>query len=91
MSDLKKYVARRKKQDAEFASGYDSGYEAFKFGAILKELRLEKGMTQNELAQKMHTRKTIISRMETHPADIRLSTLAKAVDVFGKKMSIGIV
>jgi ribosome-binding protein aMBF1 (putative translation factor) len=91
MSDLEKYVTRRKKQDTEFASGYESGYEAFKFGVILKKLRLERGMTQEELAQKMHTRKTVVSRMETHPADIRLSTLVKAADVFGKKMRIGII
>ena len=91
MSDLKKYVIKRKERDTEFADGYDVGYEAFKFGAIIKELRLKKGMTQEELAKKLHTRKTVVSRMENYTADIRLSTLAKAADIFGKKMKIGIV
>jgi len=49
MSDLEKYVTNRKKRDTEFADGYDVGYEAFKFGAIIKELRLENGMTQEDL------------------------------------------
>jgi len=50
MSDLQKYVDNRKKQDVEFADGYDVGYEAFKFGALIKELRLKNGMTQEDLA-----------------------------------------
>jgi ribosome-binding protein aMBF1 (putative translation factor) len=48
-------------------------------------------MTQEDLAEKMHTRKTIVSRMENHPAEIRISTLAKAADIFGKKVKIGIM
>ena len=91
MSDLRSYVAKRKERDTEFADGYDVGYEAFKFGAIIKELRLENGMTQEDLARKLHTRKAIVSRMENYPADTRLSVLAKAADVFGKKVKIGIM
>jgi len=33
MSDLSKYVTKRKARDTEFADGYDVGYEAFKFGS----------------------------------------------------------
>jgi len=91
MSDLQKYAANRKKQDAEFADGYDVGYDAFKFGALIKELRLESGMTQEDLAEKLHTRKTVVSQMENYPADISLSVLAKAADVFGKRVKIGII
>ena len=91
MSDLGKYIAKRKEKDAEFADDYDAGYEAFKFGAIIKELRLENGMTQEDLAKKLNIRKTAVSRMENYPADMRLSTLAKAAGVFGKKVKIGIM
>ena len=91
MSDLGKYIAKRKEKDTEFADGYDAGYEAFKFGAIIKELRLENGMTQEDLAKKLNIRKTVVSRMENYPADMRLSTLAKAAGVFGKKVKIGIM
>ena len=91
MSDLQKYIDNRKKQDAEFTDGYDVGYEAFKFGALIKELRLKNGMTQEDLAEKLHTRKTVVSQMENYPADIRLSVLAKAADIFGKRVKIGIM
>ena len=90
MSDLAKYIEKRKKKDPEFASGYESGYEEFKIGLLIKELRLKEGMTQEELAIKMKTKKSVISRMENHSEDIRLSTLGKVAEVFGKKLKIAI-
>jgi hypothetical protein len=30
MSDLKKYIKKRKEQDKDFADGYDEGYVEFK-------------------------------------------------------------
>ena len=48
-------------------------------------------MTQEDLAKKLNTRKTVVSRMENYPADIRLSTLTKAADIFGKRVKIGIM
>ena len=90
MSHLAKYIEKRKKKDPEFASGYESGYEEFKIGLLIKELRLKEGMTQEELAIKMKTKKSVISRMENHSEDIRLSTLGKVAEVFGKKLKIAI-
>ena len=50
MSDLKKYVAKRKNDDADFAENYDLGYQNFKIGVLLKGLRERSGLTQEELA-----------------------------------------
>ena len=47
-------------------------------------------MTQEELATRMKTKKSVISRMENHAEDIRLSTLEKVAEVYGKKVSITI-
>jgi len=55
MSDLQKYIAERKKRDPEFARNYDVGFEAFKLGVMLKQARKEAGLTQEELAIKIHT------------------------------------
>ena len=90
MSDLSKYINKRKASDPEFASGYDSGFEEFKIGLMIKELRLKEGMTQEELARRMNTKKSVISRMENHSEDIRLSTLGKVAEVFGKRLQIAI-
>jgi len=39
MSDLQKYIKKRKSRDPEFARDYDAGYEQFKIGALLKQAR----------------------------------------------------
>jgi HTH-type transcriptional regulator / antitoxin HipB len=90
MSDVKKYIENRKKIDPEFAQNYDEGYKIFKIGALLKEARLEKGLTQEELAKRLSTKKTAISRIENHAEDIKLSTLEKIAFALGKEMVIEI-
>ena len=88
MSDLKKYVKNRKKRDPEFAKDYEAAYDDFKIGVILKAARKEAGLTQEQLAKKLHTKKTAISRIENHGEDIRLSTIEKYAEALGKKLYI---
>ena len=45
MSDLQKYIKKRKKRDPEFVKGFDTGYEQFKIGVLLKQAREEAGLT----------------------------------------------
>lgn len=56
---------------------YEQGFEAFKLGAMLQQLRKELGLTQVQLAEKCGTTKTYISRIENDASDIRLSTLMR--------------
>lgn len=58
---------------------YEEEFEAFKLGVMIQELRKEKGMTQEELAQKCGTTKNYISRIENNASDIRLSTLMRII------------
>jgi len=73
MSDLKKYISDRKKRDKTFAKDYDEGYEQFKVGVLLRQARESAGMTQEELARRLKTKKTAILRIENHAEDIKLS------------------
>ncbi|EMB33333.1 helix-turn-helix domain-containing protein [Treponema denticola] len=91
MSDLEEYIAERKKRDVEFAEDFEIGYERFKIGAIIKEMRLEQGMTQEQLAEKLETKKSVISRMENHAEDVRLSTLEKIANVFGRQLKVSML
>jgi ribosome-binding protein aMBF1 (putative translation factor) len=59
MSDLK-YIAKRKKTDKKFAEGYDEGYEQFKIGVMLRQARETAGLTQEELAKRLHTKIAIV-------------------------------
>ncbi len=90
MSDLKKYIHDRKKRDKGFAEGYDEGYEQFKIGIMLKQARESAGLTQEELAQRVKTKKTAISRIENHAEDIKLSTLEKVAHALGKRLQVKI-
>lgn len=90
MSDLKKYVETRKKRDLRFVKNHDAGYRNFKFGVILRQEREKAGLTQEELARRLHTRKSAISRIENHAEGIRFSTLENFVSVMGRKLVIKI-
>lgn len=47
--DLDDYIFERKEKDSDFAKDFDTGYEDFKIGMMIKEMRLENGMTQKQL------------------------------------------
>lgn len=91
MSDLKKYINKRKNEDKEFSENFNIGYEDFKIGEMLKQARLEAGVTQEDLAIRLHTKKSAISRIENHAQDIKLSTLQKFAEVMGKEIKIQLV
>lgn len=57
----------------------ESGYKTFKIGALIHEARLEKGLTQEELAERVGTSKSYISKIENNIKEVRLSTLNKIV------------
>jgi len=88
MSDVERYIERRKKRSRKFAENFESGYEAFEFSAMLRQAREEAGITQEAIAQKLRTKKSAISRIENHAEDIRLSTLGKYAKALGKKLRV---
>jgi HTH-type transcriptional regulator / antitoxin HipB len=88
MSDLKIYITERKKTDSEFADNFDQGYENFKIGVLLRQARENAGVTQEEVAQKLNTKKSAISRIENHAENIRLSTLRKYATAIGKELHL---
>jgi ribosome-binding protein aMBF1 (putative translation factor) len=57
----------------------EAGYENFKIGALIHDARLEKGLTQEELAEKVGTTKSYISKIENNIKEVRISTLQKIV------------
>ena len=88
MSDLKKYINKRKELDESFSLNFDEGYQAFKIGLMLKEARENAGVTQEELATRLSTKKSAISRIENHAEDVKLSTLEKFASSLGKNLEI---
>ena len=91
MSDLKKYIDKRKKRNPRFAKGFDSGYNEFKIGLMLRTARENAGITQEDIAKKLNTKKSAISRIENHAEDIKLSTLERFASAVGKQLRLQIV
>ena len=91
IDDLDKYISERKKRDKKFAKGFEVGYENFKIGVLLKQAREDAGISQEELAKRLNTHKSAISRIENHSEDIRLSTLNEYLEAVGKKLSLRII
>jgi HTH-type transcriptional regulator/antitoxin HipB len=70
---------------------FEESFEAFKLGVMLQEMRKEKGLTQEQLAEKCGTTKTYISRIENNASDIRLSTLMRIFrEGFGKHLRLSV-
>ncbi|MBU0475843.1 MAG: helix-turn-helix domain-containing protein [Bacteroidetes bacterium] len=90
MDDIEKYIKERKTKDKDFANGFEEGYDNFKIGYLLKQARKEAGFTQEELAVKLKTKKSAISRIERHAEDIRLSTIQNYLGALNKTFSIQI-
>ncbi len=91
MDDLDRSIAEWKARNTESAKSYDEGYENFKIGVLLQLSREQAELTQEEVAQKMGTKKSAISRIENHADNITLSTLRKYAKALGKKVHFEIV
>jgi ribosome-binding protein aMBF1 (putative translation factor) len=59
----------------------EEGYESFKIGFLIQQARHEKGLTQEELADKCGTNKGYISKIENNIKEVRISTLQKIVEL----------
>jgi HTH-type transcriptional regulator/antitoxin HipB len=88
MSDLEQLIAELKAEDPEFAEGYERGYEAFRVGVELQLAREAAGMTQQQVAERMGTKKSAISRLENNAGDVRLSTLQRYAEAVGCRIVI---
>ncbi len=88
MSDIRRYVEKRMRTDAEFAEGFEIGYANFKIGVVLRQARESAGLTQEEVARRLNTTKSAISRIENHADDVRLSTLKRYAEAVGANLQI---
>ena len=84
--------------DAEFGKPgtsereeFDREAEAFCLAQTLREERIRAGLTQEQLAEKIGTKKTYISRLENGKADVQLTTLFRIFEGLGRKVCVTIL
>ena len=68
---------------------FDEKAQYFVISEMLKEARHEAHMTQDELADKVGTKKSYISRLENGKCDIQLSTLYRIFELgLGRRVNL---
>lgn len=63
----------------------------FCLAETLKEERTRAGLTQEQLAERIGTKKTYISRLENGKADVQLGTLFRIFEGLGRRVCLNIL
>ena len=85
-----KRIKLHKNDVSEICSNIDDA-ESLIIAQTLKSERKKAGLTQEELADKIGTKKTYISKLENGRIDIQLSTLFKIFECLGKRVRLTIL
>ena len=75
-------------KDPEFKKAYEALEPEFRLAAALIRLRLSKGLTQEQLAERLHTKQESIARLESGSSLPSLSTMKKAADALDATLEI---
>lgn len=68
---------------------FEEKAQYFVISTLLKEARKEANMTQDELAEKLGTKKSYISRLENGKCDIQISTLYRIFEFgLGRRVNL---
>jgi ribosome-binding protein aMBF1 (putative translation factor) len=57
-------------------------------GEMIRKARENAEVSQEELANRLETKRTAISRIENHAEDIKLSTLFRIAEALGKELKV---
>ncbi|HEY4510045.1 MAG TPA: helix-turn-helix transcriptional regulator [Candidatus Paceibacterota bacterium] len=89
MRSYQQFKARLLK-DKEIRKEYERLGPEFELVRLLIRKRLEKGFTQQELARKIGTKQSAISRLESGTYNPTMSVLRKVAKALGSKLEISI-
>jgi len=82
LTSLDQYVEQQYgKRGTSKRETFENGYENFRIGFMLQQARIEKGLTQEDLAIKVGTSKSYISKIENNVKEVRISTLQKIIEL----------
>lgn len=75
-------------KDATYRKAYDALEEEFALAAAIAEARGRAGLTQEEVAQRMHTTQSNIARLEAGRTTPSTRTLEKFAEAVGARLKI---
>jgi HTH-type transcriptional regulator / antitoxin HipB len=88
MSDVDRLINKRAKRSPGFQAKVEAELVELRIGLVVKELRQKNKLTQEELARRIKTTKSAISRLENSSGGARLETLGKVAQALGKELVI---
>jgi ribosome-binding protein aMBF1 (putative translation factor) len=74
-------------RDPRVRKAYEDGLEDLRIAVRLAELREQRGMTQTELAAKIHTSPAVISRLE-RGHNVELKTLKRVAAALDARLAV---
>jgi DNA-binding XRE family transcriptional regulator len=78
-------------ENPELKKEYDKLETQYLIKKKIISLRLEKGMTQKQLAEKIGTKQAAISRLETDDYNPSIDFLSKVANALGKELEINFI
>ena len=69
---------------------FDAETQEFFIAQTLREERIRAGLTQQQLADLMGTKKAYISRVETGKQNLNLTTLFRLFECLGKRVAVSV-
>ncbi|MGB4965735.1 MAG: helix-turn-helix transcriptional regulator [Microgenomates group bacterium] len=79
---------KEKLKDPEFKHEFDKLQPEFEVVHMMYEARLKKNFTQKQLAEKLNTKKSVISRLEAGNANPTLNFLKRFADALDTTLQI---
>ncbi|HVC76303.1 MAG TPA: helix-turn-helix transcriptional regulator [Candidatus Micrarchaeaceae archaeon] len=81
-------LRRRRLEEPAARVGYQQAQLAYELGRQVRELREANGLSQRELAERMHTTQSVIARLEAGGSKPSLSTLERVAMALGTSVDI---
>ncbi len=70
---------------------FEQKAESYMVAALVKESRIKAHLTQEELAEKLHVKRTYISKIERASGEVRISTLRRIIETgLGGKLHLSV-
>jgi ribosome-binding protein aMBF1 (putative translation factor) len=81
-------VRRRRSERPGVRAGYETARLAYELGRQVRELREAHGLSQRELAERMHTTQSVVARLEAGGSKPSLSTLERVANALGTSVDV---
>ncbi|HLQ33861.1 MAG TPA: helix-turn-helix transcriptional regulator [Chloroflexota bacterium] len=89
MTETEKYVRERSRRDQEFKAAIEETETAHAWSLALIRARIDAGLTQAQLAERLGTRQPAIARLEAARTTPSINILMRYAKVLGVRFEVG--